>query len=64
MQNTVGIRALVNIFPDTFNEEPHVVLLFNVVNPETFNVDENVAALINVVALLNVVVPLPYHALF
>ncbi len=32
------------VIPDTFNDDMHVVALYNVVNPDTFNDDKNVDA--------------------
>ena len=34
------------VIPDTFNDDAHVVALFNVAFPDIFNVDENVAGVL------------------
>jgi hypothetical protein len=34
------------VVPDTFNDDMHVVALFNVVFPDVFNVDMNVEGLL------------------
>ncbi len=34
------------VTPDTFNDDLHVVALFNVALPDIFNVDENVAGVL------------------